>query len=52
MADVLIELDDDVIKLFKIKAKLKGRSLEEELRARIVAAADLVPEEGHTTRER
>ena len=40
MVDVLIELDDAVIKQFELKAELKGRSLEDELRAAIVTAAE------------
>lgn len=46
MAQVLVRnLEKGVIKRLKIKAELKGRSLEQELREIITAAAPLSPEE-------
>ena len=46
MGQVLVRnLDDDVIERLKRKAKLKGHSLEQELREVIIAAAPLTPEE-------
>ena len=46
MAQVLVRnLDDSVINRLKTKAELKGRSLEQELREIITAAAPLSPEE-------
>jgi plasmid stability protein len=46
MAQVLVRnLDNGVIERLKIKAELKGRSLEQELRDIVTAAAPLSPEE-------
>jgi plasmid stability protein len=46
MAQVLVRnLDKDVIDRLKAKAELKGRSLEQELREIITAAAPLSPDE-------
>jgi plasmid stability protein len=46
MGQVLVRnLDDDVIERLKRKAELKGRSLEQELRDVITAAAPLSAEE-------
>jgi plasmid stability protein len=45
MADVHIELDDDLIRSLKATADLKGRTLEEELRDIISRAAPLTPQE-------
>jgi antitoxin FitA len=46
MAQVLVRnLDERVIDNLKTKAELKGRSLEQELREIITAAAPLTPEE-------
>jgi len=46
MAQVLVRnLDEQVIENLKTKAELKGRSLEQELRDVITAAAPLSPQE-------
>jgi plasmid stability protein len=45
MADVRIDLDDDVIKRLELLAEAKGRTLEEEARDIITRAAPLTPEE-------
>ena len=46
MGQVLVRnLDNGVIERLKAKAELKGRSLEQELREIITAAAPLSPEE-------
>ena len=46
MGQVLVRnLDDDVIESIKLKAELKGHSLEQELREIIARAAPLTPEE-------
>ena len=46
MGQVLIRnLDDAVIRAIKLKAELKGHSLEQELREIIGRAAPLTPEE-------
>lgn len=45
MADVVLDLDDGLIRRLKATAELKGRTLEEEIRAIIVRAAPLTPEE-------
>jgi plasmid stability protein len=46
MAQVLIRnIDDRIIRNFKAKAELKGRSLEQELRETLKDAAPLTPEE-------
>ena len=45
MADVRIELDDDVMKRLARAAELKGRTLEEEVRDIITHAAPLTPGE-------
>jgi plasmid stability protein len=46
MAQVLVRnLDDRVIENLKLKAEIKGHSLEQELRAVLTAAALLTPEE-------
>jgi antitoxin FitA len=45
MADLLIDLDDDLIERLKAAAELKGRSLEEEIRDIITRADPLTPEE-------
>ena len=46
MAQVLIRnLDDDVVARLKIKAELKGHSLEQELREIISMAAPLTPDQ-------
>lgn len=41
MADIVLDLDDNLIQ----RLKLKGRTLEEEIREIIVRAAPLTPEE-------
>lgn len=43
--DILIDLDDEVLERLKIKAELKGHSLEQELRDIITAAAPPTGEE-------
>jgi plasmid stability protein len=46
MGQVLVRnLDDRVIEKLKLKAELKGHSLEQELRELITAAAPLSPDE-------
>ncbi len=46
MGQVLVRnLDDDVIERLKLKAELKGNSLEQELREVITAAAPLTADE-------
>jgi plasmid stability protein len=46
MGQVLVRnLDDDVIESIKLKAELKGHSLEHELREIIRQASPLTPEE-------
>lgn len=46
MGQVLIRnLDDRVIENLKVKAELRGHSLEQELREIVCAAAPLTPEE-------
>jgi antitoxin FitA len=46
MRQVLVRnLDDDVIAAIKLKAELKGHSLEQELREIIKCAAPLTPDE-------
>lgn len=46
MGQVLVRnLDDQVIEAIKLKAELKGHSLEQELREIIKQAAPLLPEE-------
>jgi antitoxin FitA len=45
MADIHIELDDDLIRSLRATAELKGRTLEEELRDIINRAAPLTPQE-------
>ncbi len=46
MGQVLVRnLDDQVIDKLKTKAELKGRSLEQELREILTAAAPLTPDE-------
>jgi len=45
MADIVLDLDDGLIRRLKATAELKGRTLEEEIRAIIVRAAPLTPEE-------
>jgi plasmid stability protein len=46
MGQVLVRnLDDDVIEAIKLKAELKGHSLEHELREIIRQASPLTPEE-------
>jgi len=45
MADIVLDLDDGLIRRLKLTAELKGRTLEEEIRAIIVRAAPLTPEE-------
>ena len=46
MGQVLVRnLEDAVIERLKTKAEMKGRSLEQELREIITAAAPLAPEE-------
>lgn len=46
MAQVIVrKLDDDVVESLKIKARLKGHSLEQELRDILKAAAGLTKEE-------
>ncbi len=46
MGQVLVRnLDDQVIERLKLKAEMKGHSLEQELREVITAAAPLAPEE-------
>ena len=46
MVDILLELDDDLIKQYELKALLKGRTLEEELRATIEAAGRALASDG------
>ncbi len=46
MGQVLIRnLDDDVVAALKLRAELKGRSLEQELREIVTAAAPLSADE-------
>jgi antitoxin FitA len=46
MAQVIVRnLDDEVVASLKLKAKLKGRSLEQELRDILKRAAELTKEE-------
>jgi plasmid stability protein len=45
MTDIVLDLDDGLIRRLKLTAELKGRTLEEEIRAIIVRAAPLTPEE-------
>lgn len=46
MGQVLIRnLDDRVIETLKLKAEIKGRSLEQELREMVTAAAPLTSDE-------
>jgi antitoxin FitA len=45
MADIRIDLEDDVIQRLTVAAELKGRTLEEEVRDIITRAAPLSPEE-------
>lgn len=45
MTDVVLDLDDGLIQQLKVRAELKGRTLEEEIREIIVRAAPLTPEE-------
>ena len=46
MGQVLVRnLDDRVIENLKLKAEIKGHSLEQELRALLTAAASLTPNE-------
>lgn len=46
MAQVIVRnLDDEVVSSLKLKAKLKGHSLEQELRSILKAAAGLTKEE-------
>jgi plasmid stability protein len=46
MAQVIVRnLDEQVVSSLKFKAKLHGRSLEEELREILKRAAELTPEE-------
>ena len=45
MADVRIDLDDDVIKRLALAAERNGRTLEDEVRDIIMRAAPLTPEE-------
>ena len=45
MADVRIDLDDDVIKRLELLAEAKGRTLEDEARDIITRAAPRTPEE-------
>lgn len=53
MGQVLIRnLDDAVIRAIKLKAELKGHSLEQELREIIGRAAPLTPEERADTANR
>lgn len=53
MGQVLIRnLDDEVIASLKLRAELKGKSLEQELRDVISAAAPLTPDEKVTVSRR
>lgn len=46
MAQVIIRnLDDEVVKVLKVKAELYGRPLEQELRKILTEAAQLTPHE-------
>jgi plasmid stability protein len=45
MTDIVLDLDDGLIRRLKLTADLKGRTLEEEIRAIIVRAAPLTSEE-------
>ncbi len=45
MADIVLDLDDGLIRRLKATAELKGRTLEEGIREIIVRAAPLSPEE-------
>jgi plasmid stability protein len=46
MAQIIVrDLDDQVIENLKLKASLKGHSLQQELREIIAAAASLTPAE-------
>jgi hypothetical protein len=43
MADILIELDDDVIQLVTIKAELNGRSFNDQILAMLTEATKGLP---------
>jgi plasmid stability protein len=46
VAQVIVrKLDDEVVESLKVKAKLKGHSLEQELRDILGAASELTPAE-------
>jgi plasmid stability protein len=45
MTDIVLDLDDGLIRRLKLTAELKGRTLEEEIRAIVVRAAPLTPED-------
>jgi plasmid stability protein len=45
MTDIILDLDDGLLRRLKLTAELKGRTLEEEIRAIIMRAAPLTPEE-------
>jgi plasmid stability protein len=45
MADVLVELDDNLVARLKVAADLKGRTLEEEIRDILQRSIVLSPEE-------
>jgi plasmid stability protein len=46
MGQILVRnLDDDIIETFKMRARLKGKSLEQEIRDLLTAHRRLTPEE-------
>jgi plasmid stability protein len=46
MGQIIVRnLDDDVIETFKLRARLKGKSLEQEIRDLLAAHRRLTPEE-------
>jgi plasmid stability protein len=45
MTDIVLDLDAGLIRRLKLTAELKGRTLEEEIRAIIERAAPLSPED-------
>ena len=52
MPDIVIELDDRVIGLLQTKADINGRSLEEQVRALVIAASPLTSDEKVALSER
>jgi len=41
MTDILIELDDEIIHLYEVKAELNGRSFNDEILAVLTKAAEI-----------